>query len=173
LKRFRCKELEPDNFPWSRFVPGFSRAEFLSFCCVAGELLKLRWGWGKAMIFGALVATSLIVSASIDREVPLLLDPGTALPAEQKAAVVGPLVVSATECIARTVSADPRFRIVVGGAEFNNLIVESVPSCVDALRSMIDSYDRIYGDGAGETYFIGPYLDGLPDAVSTRIRKRR
>ena len=51
------------------------------------------------------------------------------------------------------------------GAEFNNLIVESVPSCVDALRSMIDAYDRLFGDGAGETFFMGPYLDGLPAAV--------
>ena len=28
-------------------------------------------------------------------------------------------------------------------AEFNSLIVESVPSCIEALRSMIDIYDRI------------------------------
>ena len=37
--------------------------------------------------------------------------------------------------------------MAVGGAEFNDLNVESVPSCADDLRSMIDAYDRIYGDG--------------------------
>ncbi len=95
------------------------------------------------------------------------------MPSEQREAALGPLVSSATECIARTVSADPRFRVVTGGAEFNDLIVESVPSCVDALRSMIDTYDRIYGDGAGETYFMGPYLDSLPGAVSKRVKKTR
>jgi hypothetical protein len=91
---------------------------------------------------------------------------------DQKDAAVRPLVSSATECIARTVSADPRFP-VLKGAEFNNLIVESVPSCVDDLRSMIDAYDRLYGDGAGETFFIGPYLDGLPAAVTTRVKDAR
>jgi hypothetical protein len=125
------------------------------------------------MILAALVAASLTVQASIDRDIPLMLSPGTTMPAEQKEDALGPLVSSATDCIARTVSADPRFHAVTAGAEFNNLIVESVPSCVDALRSMIDTYDRLYGDGAGETYFTGPYLDGLPDAVSKRIKRAR
>ena len=77
---------------------------------------------------------------------------------------------SATECIARTVSADPRFQAATSGTEFNNLIVESVPSCADDLRSMIDAYDRLYGDGAGETFFMGPYLDSLPAAVTVRVK---
>jgi hypothetical protein len=89
--------------------------------------------------------------------------------AEQKTAAVRPLVSSATECIARTVSADPRFAAKPGRAEFNNLIVESVPSCVEVLRSMIDAFDRLYGDGAGETFFIGTYLDSLPAAVTKRV----
>ena len=88
---------------------------------------------------------------------------------DQKDAAVRPLVSSATECIARTVSADPRLPMS-SGAEFNDLIVESVPSCVDDLRSMIDAYDRLYGEGAGETFFMGPYLDGLPAAVTTRVK---
>jgi hypothetical protein len=62
---------------------------------------------------------------------------------------------------------------VVKGAEFNNLIVESVPTCVDVLRSMIDAYDRLYGDGAGETFFLGPYLDSLPAAVTIRVKDAR
>lgn len=125
------------------------------------------------MLLAALVVASLMVPVSIDPEIPLMLSPGTTLPAEQKQAAMQPLITSATECIARTVSADPRFRIGSGVAEFNNLIVDSVPSCADALRGMIGAYDRLYGDGAGETYFMGPYLDGLPDAVRKRIKRAR
>jgi len=125
------------------------------------------------MILAALVAASLVVPVSVDPAMPLMLSPGTTMPTELKEAAVRPLVSSATECIARTVSADPRFPVSKIGAEFNNLIVESVPSCVDALRDMIDTYDRFYGAGAGETYFMGPYLDGLPDAVSKRIKHLR
>ena len=138
------------------------------------------------MIFAALIATSFVVTppvaghvtvpvlpVSIDRSGPLMLEPGTAMPADRKDAAMRPLVSSATECIARTVSADPRFRAVAGVAALNNLIVESVPSCVDALRSMIGAYDRLYGDGAGETFFAGPYLDGLPEAVTRRVKNVR
>jgi hypothetical protein len=38
---------------------------------------------------------------------------------------------------------------------------------------MIDAYDRLYGDGAGETFFMGPYLDALPAAVTTRVKDAR
>ena len=125
------------------------------------------------MILAALVAASLVIPISIDPAMQSMLSPGTTMPAELKEAAVRPLVSTATECIARTVSADPRFRAFKSGVELNNLIVESVPACVDALRAMIDTYDRMYGDGAGQTYFMGPYLDGLPDAVSKRVKALR
>jgi hypothetical protein len=125
------------------------------------------------MILAALAAASLIVPISIDPAIPAMLGPGTTMPPEVKEATIRPLESSATECIARVVSADPRFRVAKNGVEFNNLIVDSVPACVDALRAMIDTYDRMYGDGAGQTYFMGPYLDGLPDAVSKRIKGLR
>ena len=118
------------------------------------------------MIFAALVAASLVVPASFEPNTPRAFEPGVTMPSEQKDAAVRPLVSSATECIARTVSADPRFRATSGGAAFNSLIVESVPSCVDALRSMIDAYDRYFGRGTGEAFFMGPYLDVLPKAVT-------
>jgi hypothetical protein len=119
------------------------------------------------MIFAALVAASLTI--------PVVVDPRDPLPAElgrgqmtvpEKRAVVRPLVSSATECIARTVTKDPRFAT----AALNELIVDSVPTCVDAVRAMIDAYDRVFGPGAGETFFMGPYLDGLPGAVSRWVR---
>jgi hypothetical protein len=37
---------------------------------------------------------------------------------------------------------------------------------------MIDAYDRYFGDGAGEAFFMGPYLDVLPAAVTDITVKR-
>jgi hypothetical protein len=126
------------------------------------------------LVAKSLLAASLIVPVAVDRSSVQWPPPerGSTMSVDQKDAAVRPLVSSATECIARTVSADPRFP-AVKGAEFNSLIVESVPICVDVLRSMIDAYDRLYGDGAGETFFMGPYLDGLPAAVTTRVKDAR
>jgi hypothetical protein len=31
---------------------------------------------------------------------------------------------------------------------------------------MIDAYDRYFGEGEGQAFFMGPYLDVLPTAVS-------
>jgi hypothetical protein len=30
---------------------------------------------------------------------------------------------------------------------------------------MIDAYDRYFGEGSGEAFFMGPYLDILPRVV--------
>jgi hypothetical protein len=131
------------------------------------------------MVFTAFVATvllagSLLVPAAIVRSEPRPLPEGGAtLPAERKDALLRPLVSTATECIARSVSADPRFPVLKDPADINNLIVEAVPSCVDDLRSMIDTYDRLYGDGTGDMFFMGPYLDGLPAAVTIRVKSAR
>ncbi len=56
---------------------------------------------------------------------------------------------------------------------FNDLIVESVPLCIHAVRALIDTHDRLFGEGAGESYFMGPYLDALPAAVQERINRRK
>jgi hypothetical protein len=120
----------------------------------------------------SLVAASLIVPVAIDRGVSWHLpEAGTALQFDQKDAAVETLVSSATECIVRTVAANPRLAVATA-AEFNELIVESVPSCTEDLRAMIGAYDHVYGDGAGETFFSGAYLDGLPAAVTTRVKER-
>jgi hypothetical protein len=86
----------------------------------------------------------------------------------QKTAAIQPLIRTATECIARRVAADPRYGET---SKLNDLIVDSVPSCVDALRAMIDAHDRYFGGGSGETFFSGPYLDILPTAVTRWISK--
>src|SRR4051812_36852678 len=116
---------------------------------IPGSFMLAAW------VAKSLVAASLIVPVAIDRSVSWPLpDAGTALPFTKKDAAVATLVSSATECIARTVAANPRLTVATA-AEFNELIVESVPSCTDDLHAMIDAYDRIYGEGAGERFFNG------------------
>ena len=83
---------------------------------------------------------------------------------QQKAAATEPLVRSATDCIVRSVTSDPRFAAEPHAA-VGDLIVESIRSCRTPVRAMIDGYDRYYGEGAGEAFFMGPYLDVLPTAV--------
>lgn len=83
---------------------------------------------------------------------------------QEKIAATEPLVRSATDCIVRTVIADPRYRND-GAAKLGDLIVDSMPSCLSPVRAMIDGYDRYYGEGTGEAFFMGPYLDVLPKAV--------
>ena len=127
-----------------------------------------------AFVAKLLLAASLTVPVAVDRTVQWPPpERGTMLSVDQKDAAVRPLVKSATECIVRTVTADPRFPVLKGGVDFNDLIMESVPACADDLRSMIATYDRLYGAGAGETFFMGPYLENLPAAVSVRVKSRR
>ena len=131
------------------------------------------------MIFAALVAASLIVPAATDAGAswpPPNDHAGASLrhmSVQQKRAVVRPLVNSANECIAHKVSVDPRFTTLVHAGDVNDLIVESVPSCLDAVRAMIDAHDRLFGEGAGETFFMGPYLDALPGAVHELVKDTR
>jgi hypothetical protein len=120
------------------------------------------------MILKALTGLSLVVAVSIDTHTrdPLgSAQPTAHLSMQQKNAAVRPLVRSATECVARTVSSDPRFGEQLKRGDINELIVESVPSCIDPMRAMIDAYDRFFGSGTGESFFAGPYLDVLPAAV--------
>jgi hypothetical protein len=118
------------------------------------------------MILAPLTAAVLVVSVATGPTTAPTHEP--ALSTQQKSAAMRPLVRSATECIARTVSADPRF----SGREtdLGDLIVDSMTSCAPQVRAMIDAYDRYFGDGEGEAYFMGPYLDVLPTAVSKWVR---
>jgi hypothetical protein len=45
-----------------------------------------------------------------------------------------------------------------------------MPSCAIHVRIMIEAYDRYFGEGEGEAFFMGPYLDVLPSAVSKWVR---
>ena len=119
------------------------------------------------MLAAPLAGLSLLFNVSVG-PVPNADTGGPEISFRQKTAALQPLIRSATECIAKRVVADPRYS---AKGDLGELIVDSVPSCVDALRAMIDAHDRYFGDGSGETFFSGPYLDILPQAVSRFISK--
>jgi hypothetical protein len=118
------------------------------------------------MILAPLFGTALIVAVATDpHDFPRGETTGdTKLSAQQKMAATEPLVRSATECIVRAVVADPRYD-AKPSPDLGNLIVASMPACVTPVRAMIDAYDRFFGAGTGEAFFMGPYLDVLPKAV--------
>jgi hypothetical protein len=115
------------------------------------------------MILPPLFGAALIVAVATG---PATGPAGEAsLSAQQKLAATQPLVRSATECIVRAVIADPRYGNN-SGAALGDLIVDSMPACLTPVHAMIDAYDRYYGEGTGEAFFMGPYLDVLPKAVA-------
>jgi hypothetical protein len=118
------------------------------------------------MLLAPLAAAALVVSVATGPNAGPSLLP--TLSVQQKNAAMQPLVRSTTECIARTVSADPRFG--QRKADLGDLIVDSMPRCSGEVRAMIEAYDRYFGDGEGEAFFMGPYLDVLPTAVSRWVR---
>jgi hypothetical protein len=125
-----------------------------------------------APVFAPLLGTALVVAVATGP-----LDGSTAvrnLSAAQKSAATQPLVRSATDCIVQAVVADPRYGAKPAaelGSELGDLIVASMPSCVAPVRAMIDAYDRYYGEGSGEAFFMGPYLDVLPKVVVGASKK--
>ena len=118
------------------------------------------------MILAPLAAGALVVSVATGPNAAPDLSPS--LSTQQKSAAMQPLLHSTTECIARAVSTDPRFG--QRNANLGDLIVASMPNCISQVRAMIEAYDRYFGDGEGEAFFMGPYLDVLPSAVTKWVR---
>jgi hypothetical protein len=114
-----------------------------------------------APIAGALLVLSIATGPAIESRGSM-----TQMTTKQKNAAMQPLVRSATECIARAVTGDPRFGSNEAPSNVGDLITELIPACVQPVRAMIDGYDRYFGAGAGEAFFMGPYLDVLPTVVS-------
>jgi hypothetical protein len=115
------------------------------------------------MILASIASVALVASVATG---PVVEEPqgSLSMSARQKTAAVEPLIKSATECIARAVAADPRFG--TRAPDLGDLIVDSIRGCVAPVRAMIDGYDQYFGDGTGEAFFTGPYLDVLPTAVT-------
>ena len=95
----------------------------------------------------------------------------TTLSVQQKMAATAPLVRSATECIVHAVVANPRYATESTSA-LGDIIVASMPACVKPVRAMIDAYDLYFGEGTGDAFFMGPYLDVLPKAVTERAKSQ-
>jgi hypothetical protein len=76
----------------------------------------------------------------------------------------------ATDCIVRKVSADKRYGANIRPSGINDVIVDSISACARPVRAMVDAHNRMYGDGSGEAFLLGPYLDVLPAAVLQQVR---
>jgi len=123
------------------------------------------------MILEPLFGLSLVLNVSLDTAAPAA-NPAAwmQMSVRQKDAELLPLVRRATECIVQRVSADRRYSSELRPDEFNDLIVDSIAACGRPVRAMIDAHDRMYGDGSGEAFLLGPYLDVLPSAVVRQVK---
>ncbi len=118
------------------------------------------------MILAPLAAAALVVGAATG---PVTAPDGLPpMSVQQKSVAMQPLLRSATECIAHTVRADPRFGR--SNAALGDLIVDSMATCAAQVRAMIEAYDGYFGAGEGEAFFMGPYLDVLPSAVDKWVK---
>ncbi|MEI7805386.1 MAG: hypothetical protein WCI56_08670 [Hyphomicrobiales bacterium] len=124
------------------------------------------------MILETLFGMSLVMSASLNSGPPPQGGPSawTQMSVRQREATLLPLVHSATDCIVNKVTADPRFSEGLRAGEINDLIVDSMVACAGPVRAMIDAHDRLFGYGSGEAFFMGPYLEVLPAAVSKQVK---
>ena len=112
---------------------------------------------GAALIFSVATGPNVERKGSIELSI------------HQKNAATQRFVRRATDCIARSVAADPRFR---AQADLGDLIVDSMSTCLGPVRAMIDVYESYFGNGAGEAFFMGPYLEVLPKAVTKWMSDR-
>ena len=124
------------------------------------------------MIKGVLFGLSLVLNTAVEPYQPPLGPEAVRLQmsVQQKNAVIQPLLHSATDCIARTVSSDPKFQVNLPPGDINELIVSAMETCLEQMRAMIDAHDRLFGEGTGEAFFMGPYLEILPKAVIRQVK---
>ncbi len=106
------------------------------------------------MILSALTGASLLIMVAATPD--SMTTPQVNLTSQQRHAAVQPAISRATDA-----------------SKLGDLIVDSMQPCRDVMRSMIDTYDEYFGDGTGEAFFSGPYLDVLPKAVSKWVAERK
>ena len=120
------------------------------------------------MILSHLAAAMFVIAVSAG---PLAEPSVGRLSVQQRDAATRVFMRSATDCIVRSLAADTRFQKDDPSANLGDLIVDAVPTCLRPLRAMIDAHDRYFGEGSGEEFFMGVYLDALPNAVMKAIQK--
>jgi hypothetical protein len=124
------------------------------------------------MIVESLLGLSLVLNVSLDTQTPPSAN-ATAwnqMSVRQKETALLPLVLRATDCIVRKVSADRRYNSDIRPSDVNDVIVDSISACARPVRAMIDAHNRMYGEGSGEAFLLGPYLDVLPAAVVKQVK---
>lgn len=133
---------------------------------------QIRGNLGGEMIKGVLVSLSLVLNTAVEPYQPQLGPEAARLQmsAQQKNAAIQPLLRSATDCVVRTVARHPKFQISLPPGDINELIVSSMETCLEQMRAMIDAHDRLFGEGTGEAFFMGPYLEILPRAVTRQVK---
>jgi len=132
----------------------------------------IRGNWGVEMIKGVLVGLSLVLNTAVEPYQPQFGPEAARLQMspQQKNAVIQPLLHSATDCVVRTVAGNPKFRVSLPPGDINELIVSSMETCLEQMRALIDAHDRLFGEGTGEAFFMGPYLEILPKAVARQVK---
>ena len=126
------------------------------------------------MILESLFGLSLVLNVSLEFPAPAPTEHHTWLhmSVPQKEAALTPLVQRATPCIVGK---------VVGRSEFSARPAARPDQRPDHRldhrlplrgRAMLDAHDRMFGDGSGEAFLLGPYLDVLPAAVMQQARTR-
>lgn len=125
------------------------------------------------MILESLFGLSLLLNVSLESPPP---EPPVRNPLQmsvpQKEAALLPLVERTTRCIAGEVMSDPRYRTDLRRDEINELIADALSTCSDTVDDLVEAHDRMYGDGSGEAFVLGPYFDELPAAVLEQAKTR-
>lgn len=124
------------------------------------------------MILESLFGLSLALNVSYEAQTAKLSEPPAWLhmSMRQKDAALLPLVHRATDCVVRKVLSDRRYSAEMRPDDINDLIVDSIAACGPPVRAMIEAHDRMYGNGSGQAFLLGPYLDVLPSAVVKQVR---
>jgi len=143
------------------------------FCCdvvpaALPKMVSLIRGANR-MIVESFLGLSLVLHVSLDAQPP---EPAARaqMAMGHKDATLLPLVRRATNCILRRALADPRYSRDIRADELNDVIIDSIEACMRPVRAMIDAHDRLYGNGSGEAFLLGPYLDVLPSAVGKQVK---
>ena len=122
------------------------------------------------MILQTLVGASLVVATAVEPGNSVTSRMPADISVQQKHTIMEPLIRSATDCVLTAVKADPRMQQSGDGADLREVIISAMPSCADRMRAMIEAHDRLYGEGSGELFFMGPYLDTLPTTVVKAVK---
>jgi hypothetical protein len=105
------------------------------------------------VIWGPLFAVTLVATVATGPVGDQFFGPNTAA---RRGDALQTAVNAATECVIRTIAADPRTRRGNIDAIMGELIVDSMPTCAGKMREMIEAYDASFGSGSGGGLLHGP-----------------